>query len=207
MKKITGIYIITNPNNKIYIGQSRDINKRWYRYKRLECKSQIKLYNSFLKYGVNNHKFEIICLCKENNLNNLEEFFIHYYKSFNSLMGLNLNSGGNSKLHSEETKLKISASNKISLNTPEHKLRAGNINRNKKMPDHVKKLISEKVKQITYPHKFKKIKQYDKDNNFIKNWDSIKEASKALNIHANAISNCLKELTYSSGGYKWKYFI
>ena len=48
----SGIYKITNPKNKVYIGQSKDIIKRWYYYKTLHCKSQIKLYNSLLKYGV-----------------------------------------------------------------------------------------------------------------------------------------------------------
>ena len=29
----TGIYKITNPNGKVYIGQSIDIDKRWNKYK------------------------------------------------------------------------------------------------------------------------------------------------------------------------------
>lgn len=55
-----GIYKITNPNGKIYIGQSTNIDKRFYRYKRLECKGQIKLYNSLKKYGWDAHIIEII---------------------------------------------------------------------------------------------------------------------------------------------------
>lgn len=59
-KKISGIYLITSPSNKIYVGQSWDINKRWNNYKNLQCKGQIYLYNSLLKYDVDNHKFEIV---------------------------------------------------------------------------------------------------------------------------------------------------
>ena len=51
--------MITSPLNKIYIGQSINIENRWKQYKRLGCKKQIKLYNSFIKYGVENHTFEI----------------------------------------------------------------------------------------------------------------------------------------------------
>lgn len=55
------VYKITSPNNKIYIGSTaRTLKERWSDYKRLNCKGQIHLYNSFTKYGVENHKFEII---------------------------------------------------------------------------------------------------------------------------------------------------
>ena len=55
-----GIYKITSPSGKVYIGQSRNIKNRKWRYKRLDCKSQVKLYSSFKKYGFDKHKFEII---------------------------------------------------------------------------------------------------------------------------------------------------
>lgn len=50
-----------------------------------------------------------------------------------------------------------------------------------------------------------KIKQYDKNNNFIKTWDSIIEASKELNINASCICNNCKNRRKSAGGYIWKY--
>jgi len=55
-----GIYKITNPKGKIYIGQSINIKRRFNEYKRLNCSQQPKIYNSLLKYGSDNHKFEII---------------------------------------------------------------------------------------------------------------------------------------------------
>ena len=71
-----GIYKITNPNNKVYIGQSRNIRRRFSAYKRLECKKQVKLFNSLNKYGVINHKFEVIIELDKNisqeELNNYE---------------------------------------------------------------------------------------------------------------------------------------
>ena len=51
-----GIYKITSPTNKIYIGQSINIEKRFLNYNSINCKKQIRLYNSFKKYGFDKHK-------------------------------------------------------------------------------------------------------------------------------------------------------
>jgi len=91
---ICGIYKITNPNNKIYIGQSIDILNRWSNYKSLHCKNQIYLHRSLKKYGVHKHKFEVICQCDELELNNLEKYYIDLFQCFNNKFGLNLREGG-----------------------------------------------------------------------------------------------------------------
>ena len=54
------VYMITSPNNKCYVGSSIDIEERWRCYYQLHCKNQIKLLNSFVKYGVDSHIFEIV---------------------------------------------------------------------------------------------------------------------------------------------------
>jgi hypothetical protein len=87
MKKC-GIYKITSPSNKIYIGQSRDINKRIQSYiKGYKLQSQPKLYNSINKYSWENHTFEIIEECEFNELNNKERYWQEYYNSIEQ--GLN----------------------------------------------------------------------------------------------------------------------
>jgi group I intron endonuclease len=105
-----GIYKITSPTKKVYIGQSINIEKRFNTYKRLDCKKQPAIYNSFLKYGINKHKFEIICECDITELNDKER----YYQDAFSTIG---NNGLNCKLTtaydrsgklSEETKAKMS---------------------------------------------------------------------------------------------------
>ncbi|HEC36627.1 hypothetical protein LCGC14_1312370 [marine sediment metagenome] len=50
-EKICGIYKITSPTKKIYIGQSIDINRRKIIYKNILCKLQRKIYNSLKKHG------------------------------------------------------------------------------------------------------------------------------------------------------------
>ena len=74
-----GIYKITSPSKKIYIGQSRDIRKRFYLYKKYKGKTQPKLYKSFLKYGVERHMFEIIKECSVAELNDLEIYYIKHF--------------------------------------------------------------------------------------------------------------------------------
>ena len=98
-----GIYKITNPKGAIYIGQSKNVNERLTRYKKLQCcKSQHLLYRSFLKYGINNHSFEILVIGEytKDELNKLENGFILKFNSFrqNNKLGMNLTSGGNGLL-------------------------------------------------------------------------------------------------------------
>jgi len=69
-----GIYKITSPSKKIYIGQSIDIEKRFKYYLNLNCKKQTKLYNSLKKYGYKKHFFEVIEICKITELNNKERY-------------------------------------------------------------------------------------------------------------------------------------
>jgi len=93
MNKVCGIYKITSPTNKVYIGQSTNILFRFGAYKRLNCKKQTYLYNSFLKHGVENHTFEIIEECSIDILNEREVYYVELYDTFNSKNGLNLMTG------------------------------------------------------------------------------------------------------------------
>lgn len=76
-----GIYKITSPNNKVYIGQSINLKQRFNTYKRLnkQVSSSPKLYRSLLKYGVENHIFEVIEYCSIDLLNERERHYQEYY--------------------------------------------------------------------------------------------------------------------------------
>lgn len=84
-----GIYKITNPKGAIYIGSSKEIERRFKRYKSLKCKSQPKLYNSFVKYGVENHIFEIIEECQIEYLFQKENYYGLNYNCLDKNKGLN----------------------------------------------------------------------------------------------------------------------
>jgi group I intron endonuclease len=121
-----GIYKITSPSNKVYIGQSIDIERRFRHYKRMVCKDQVKIYNSFLKYGVDSHIFEILELCDTKDLNNRERHYQNLYDSVaNGLNLLYVKSEHFNGGHSEESKKKISDSLTGRKLTEEHKYKIG----------------------------------------------------------------------------------
>lgn len=107
-----GIYKITSPTNKIYIGQSINIEKRFSDYKRLKnVIEQPKLYNSLKKHGVDRHKFEVVLECEVSELNDKERYYQELFNCIKS--GLNCNfvkSNDRSGALSDDTKLKISIS-------------------------------------------------------------------------------------------------
>lgn len=144
MNKICGIYKITSPTGKIYIGQSINIDKRKYHYSDKYGVGQPKIYNSILKYGWENHKFEIICECNEDNLNDLEKYYIKKYDSFNTEHGLNLTEGGQNYKMDGETKLKISNSLKGIIRSEETK-RKISISKKGKIPYTTNPEINKKI--------------------------------------------------------------
>lgn len=110
---MTGIYKITNPNGKIYIGQSVDVNKRFYQYFKLCCKDQPAIFLSLKKHGVENHIFEIIEECLIKSLNNRERFWQEYYNSIEDGLNCKYTNTNDKVGHlSLETKQKISDSQK-----------------------------------------------------------------------------------------------
>jgi group I intron endonuclease len=78
--KIIGIYKITSPTNRIYIGQSTDVlNRTKYYTNPNGCKEQHKLYNSIKKYGWDAHTFEIIEECETTQLNERERYWQDFF--------------------------------------------------------------------------------------------------------------------------------
>jgi len=84
-----GIYKITNPKGKIYIGQSIDIERRFNEHKRYKKQGyKNKLYNSFKKYNYDNHTFEILEECNVTILNERERYWQEFYNCVEN--GLNI---------------------------------------------------------------------------------------------------------------------
>ena len=108
---LCGIYKITSPSGRVYIGESKNIHSRWKSYKNLSCKGQRKLLNSLKKYGVKNHIFEVIEECEFDELLCRERFWQDFYCVITDGLNCRLTECGDSKgIFSEETKRKISES-------------------------------------------------------------------------------------------------
>lgn len=98
-----GIYKYQNKiNNKCYIGQSIDIQRRQYAHKSSAFNEKANDYDSQFhqavrKYGWDNFDFEVIAELKpeeytKETLDQLEKFFIKYYESYTN--GYNATPGG-----------------------------------------------------------------------------------------------------------------
>lgn len=111
MDKEIGIYKIQNLLNKtVYIGQSKQISKRWQRHKKTAFNEKdhsydLPLYRAIRKYGIENFSFEIIENCPCEQLNDRQIYWIKYYNSF--FNGYNMTLGGNSGTGQKENKDKI----------------------------------------------------------------------------------------------------
>ena len=228
-----GIYKITNPSGNSYIGQSRDIEHKFYYYRLSSdwIKEQRKLYNSLKKYGYENHVFEVIEECSEDNINEREIYWINHFNSV--INGLNLKYGGIGGRHSEETKQNISKSlmgKKQSKETIEKRSKSL---QGMKRSDYTKQLMSEagKNKKITWGNKIseakknsnytftqehkdnlsknspnsKPIEQYTPAGILLNTYPSAMEAMRQTGIKNDNINQNLKGKSKSAGGFIWKY--
>jgi len=218
-----GIYKITNPKGKTYIGQSINIDRRWSEYNKMKKEAiGTKLYNSLKKYGPENHKFEIVEEC---NIEHLDEKETYWTLQTDSLYpnGLVLKIGGTygymteeskNKMkkpkHTTESKEKISKANKGKTKSDSFKSNLSKIKKGIKLSkstcDKISKAKKGKPKHSEFGNKFKKsILQYDTSGNFIKSFPSIKEAASELKISSCSIIYCCQGKKKSIGNYTFKY--
>lgn len=214
---------INKVNKKVYVGiTSMRVETRWREgkgYKKCEIMNK-----AILKYGWSN--FEHIILCKTSKYRAiiLEKSLIKFYK--NRRMSYNISGGGEGAgTVSEYTKEKLrqykgekssmfgkhpsketiekristrKALGHYSKDTSwlaPYRLRKG-----KESPMYGRK----PSENILLSHR-KVIPQFNLDGEFIKEFNSIKEASWEIGISKPAIVHYLKGKTKKAGGYKWKY--
>lgn len=124
------IYIIVNPNGRIYIGQTKNFKKRISQYKEMEKLDKLKqpiIGESIKKYGLDKHNIDILeNNISENNLNSRELYWIEFFKSnyykYPNLKGMNCTDGGDVTIMSEETKQKISENSKKNIEINQYDL-------------------------------------------------------------------------------------
>jgi group I intron endonuclease len=150
------IYKITSPNNKVYIGQSINFEQRCRKYKYQAFKGQVKLWNNCQKYLWNPiDTIEIIEICRRDELDDRERFWISEFDSYNN--GLNSDLGGKTRKgfkHSEETKEKLRIANTGNKHSDETKKKISEASKN--MSDETKKKISDSRKGKTISDETKK---------------------------------------------------
>ncbi len=186
-KKITGIYkIINTKNNKVYIGSALSVFSRLNCHKNLLNKK--KHFNSHLqksweKYGSDNFKFEIIEECESNLLQEREEYYIKIHNSNNNNFGYNRRLDCKTNLglkFSDEHKKKLSES-------------------------HLGIKRSEETHKKILQSQYKKVYKYNLNGDFLKEYESVKEAGKDCNIHPANISMCARGIIKKTKSFRWSY--
>jgi group I intron endonuclease len=200
-----GIYKITSPSGKVYIGQSWDIEKRFKQYIGLyNCKKQTRLYNSFMKYKVNTHQFNVIEECETNLLNERERYWQEYYNVLSN-KGLNcllVKTDILPRIVSEETKRKIGEKSKGRIHSEETKQkRIKSMTGLKRSPEFCKKMsdlskgrkASEKTKEKQRLNNLgKKLSLEAKQK--LRNANFQKEYTLLLNLETGIYYNSICEL-------------
>lgn len=192
------VYVHISPSNKYYVGITKqDINQRWkngYAYR-----SNSHFYKAIEKYGWHNFQHEVIAehLTQEEACN-FEILLIEKLQSNNRLYGYNHSTGGEhggyGVVRSERQKQIVS-----------QKLK------NRKKPKEVGRKISQAkmghyVSEETKKKMSTSILQFDKELNFIREWDSITEATKSLGFKSHGcIDNVLSGLSKSTHGFIFMY--
>lgn len=93
---VCGIYKITNlATGECYIGQSKDVRKRWYEHMKaaigIDTPVGNKLYAAMQAQGIDNFTFELLEECQPQDLDKKEKYFIELYHS--DSLGYNGNAG------------------------------------------------------------------------------------------------------------------
>lgn len=103
-----GIYSITNKKTgQKYIGQSKDITRRFWQHKN-QGQSASYIDRAIKKHGANNFEFEILEECPPSKLNQLEMEYIKKYNTYENENHYNLTNGGDSNYNlSKKTRNKI----------------------------------------------------------------------------------------------------
>jgi group I intron endonuclease len=121
-----GIYKITSPTGKVYIGQSRDIEHRWKTHKwkgaRSNKDAKYPLYLSMNKHGVDSHAFEVVEQCTFVELNIRERYWQDYYNVLkDGLNGTLQAAEGIPKIYSQAARDAVSQNSKKLVHTDETK--------------------------------------------------------------------------------------
>lgn len=130
---VSGIYSIENSiNKKRYIGSTNNFNRRknnHYLDLRKNNHHSIILQNAYNKYGENNFIFSILLRCPEEELLQIEQYYLDFYKPEYNVSKI---AGRSSFERTEEWKLKIGKANSGRVFTDKQRMNMKQYGWNKK---------------------------------------------------------------------------
>lgn len=224
---ISGIYCIENiVNNKKYIGQSKNINDRWYRHKH-ELNSGIH-YNDYLqkswnKYGSDNFIFYILEYCNISELDEKENYYIELNHTIDRDLGYNLKTGGQNggSILSEESRMKLSNSIKESYNKELKQLRKEKAFQQWANPEIKAKILGSNNGMYGKRHSEESKRKMSENSKgkpsfrrnttpvfcveLNKTFNDATDAGKEMSLDSSGILKVCQEKRKTCGGYHWKF--
>lgn len=218
------IYKITSPSGKIYVGSTiKTPKERWSAYFKVNCKPQIKIYNSLKKYGPEKHTFEVICECCDEDKLKLESYYGILFDVLDKKLGLNLRLPKVDEIYSytsEETRQRMKGNkNGVGFRSEEFRKHLSNITKGegnsqygKHKTESQKLHQSQKMKGYNFGKAFalaiserqsKPIVQLTIENEYITEYKSAKQAFVSTGIRN--IAACASGNRNIAGGFKWVY--
>ena len=98
MSVLKGVYCLTSPSGKKYVGIGCGVNgiaQRWNSYKRLDCKQQPRLYRALKKYGPDNFIYDVLFVTDDMDCaKSYEVYLINAWNLQNNQVGYNISEGG-----------------------------------------------------------------------------------------------------------------
>ena len=220
-----GIYKITNPNGKIYVGQSINIENRLKQHRFGHDGKKTRIYNSIKKYGWDSHTIDILEECEIELLNERERYWQEYFNSFEK--GLNAmltETSAKRREFGEDSKKNLKSSKKVysneGLQSLKEKLSGKNnpfygkthskevlekiiqANKGKKVSEETKKKMSEvaKKRSVGSGNNYAK-KVIDTSTNQI--FGSIKEAASFYNMKPSLLYTWLNNSKRNKSNLKF----
>ena len=171
----SGIYKITNPKGKVYIGQSVDLERRLQQYRGVcvTISGQPNIWESLNQYGSETHQYKIIEYCSLKNLDSREAYYKQQFIDKN---------GWDKALFCWINDPPTSEEKRARFKIKQHEID--------------KRIGIKTFYDIVY--------QYDLGGNFIREWDNDKLRSLELKFRA-PINLCARGGGTLAFGYQWKY--
>lgn len=193
-----GIYKITSPSGKIYIGQSKNVKYRIQKHLYESKRSSLPVHNAIKKYGLSGLDIKCVFELKKvpyesivNILNELEKAFIKFYDSYNN--GYNLTEGGDSNIQTEETRRKISIANSNPSKETMDKRRKSLFASTRFSEDSIRRIEAAKTRRVA---------KLDIDGNIIEEFNSINEAALSVGVCNSNICAQMAGRSKTCGGYR-----
>lgn len=208
------IYGIIDPiTNQIrYVGQTINLTKRKSAHIRMAIKTNNNTYvynwlRTLLAKGYK-PEFFVLEICKVQDLDSLEIFYINYFKMLGSNLTNSVEGGKSRRGYKHSLKSRKERSLKMKGN-------GWNLGRKLSSETKLKMSVSQigrkhsketkaKISKINIKHK--KVVQLSLEGEIVKVFSSAYEASKDLNINRKSIGNVLAGRAITAGNFRWRYY-